>query len=93
MAIINDSQLAFTLQKQTLIFLGYAVLLSVLFFIPDAVEFEYGGVAGIAGYDARSMDPLDLGVPVWTTALPLPIPRTNRRPRARRTSCPIPASP
>ena len=68
MAIINDSQLAFTLRKQTLLFLGYAVLLSVLFFIPDAVEFEYGGVAGIAGYDARSMDPLDLGVPVWTTA-------------------------
>ncbi|MHA1745478.1 MAG: hypothetical protein ACTSWW_05735 [Promethearchaeota archaeon] len=67
MAIINDSQLAFSLNKQSLMFLGYAVLLSVLFFIPDAVEFEYGGVAGIAGYDARSMDPLDLGVPVWTT--------------------------
>ena len=67
-AIINESQVGFPLRKQIFIFIIYAGLLSVLFFIPNAVEFEYAGVSGIEGYNGRSLDPLDLGVPVWSTA-------------------------
>ncbi|MHA1619439.1 MAG: hypothetical protein ACTSVZ_09160, partial [Promethearchaeota archaeon] len=66
--IITDSQKAFPLQKQIIIFIIYATLLSVLFFIPNAVEFEYDTGLGIDGYNSRSLDPLDLGVPVWSTA-------------------------
>ena len=67
MAIISDSQMGFSLGKQVGIFVIYAALLSVLFFIPKGVEFEYNGVPGIEGFNARSLDPLDLGVPVWST--------------------------
>ncbi|MHA1674820.1 MAG: hypothetical protein ACTSYI_14490 [Promethearchaeota archaeon] len=65
--IITDSQKGFSLQKQIIIFIIYAALLSVLFFIPNAVEFEYDGLPGIDGYNSRDLDPLDLGVPVWST--------------------------
>ncbi len=65
--LVSKSQVSFPLWKQITIFVIYAILLSVLFFIPNGVEFEYNGVPGIEGYDTRVLDPLDLGVPVWTT--------------------------
>ena len=64
--LVSKSQVSFPIWKQITLFVIYAVLLSVLFFIPNGVEFEYNGVPGIDGYNNR--DPLDLGVPVWTTA-------------------------
>lgn len=67
-AIINQSQVAFPIRKQIWILIIYLSLLSVLFFIPNGVDFEYNGVAGIDGYNNRSLDPLDLGVPVWSTS-------------------------
>jgi len=66
--LVSKSQVSFPLWKQITIFIIYAVLLSVLFFIPNGVEFEYDGVPGIDGYNNRDLDPLDLGVPVWTLA-------------------------
>ncbi|MHA1777834.1 MAG: hypothetical protein ACTSWC_13790 [Promethearchaeota archaeon] len=67
--IIQKSQVGFPLSRQMTIFLIYAALLAVLFVIPDGVEFEYeGGIKGIEGYNSRSLDPLDLGVPVFSTA-------------------------
>ncbi|GAH02153.1 unnamed protein product, partial [marine sediment metagenome] len=66
--LVSKSQVSFPIGKQILIFVIYAALLSVLFFIPNGVEFEYGGAPGINGYNNRELDPLDLGVPVWSTA-------------------------
>jgi len=45
--LVSKSQVSFPLRKQITIFVIYAALLSVLFFIPNGVEFEYGGVPGI----------------------------------------------
>jgi hypothetical protein len=66
--LISKSQLSFPLWKQISIFLIYLLLLSVLFIIPNGVEFEYNGIPGFEGYNNRSSEPLDLGVPVWSTA-------------------------
>ena len=65
--LVSKSQVSFSLPKQLIIFAIYAALLSVLFIIPNGVEFEYGGVPGIEGYNNRDLIDLDLGVPVWTT--------------------------
>ena len=64
--LVSKSQVSFSLRKQVIIFAVYAALLSVLFFIPNGVDFEYGGTLGIEGYNSRDVD--DLGVPVWSTA-------------------------
>ncbi|WP_371802649.1 hypothetical protein [Candidatus Lokiarchaeum ossiferum] len=64
--MIEKSKESFYLKKQVVISLVYFVLLLVLLLIPEGVDFEYGGVAGISGYNSRSLDPLDLGVPVWS---------------------------
>ena len=66
--LVSKSQVSFPIWKQLVIFVIYAALLSVLFFIPNGVEFEYNGVPGIEGYNNRDVIDLDLGVPVWTTA-------------------------
>jgi hypothetical protein len=66
--IISKSQIGFPLRRQILIFLLYAALLCVLFLIPNGVEFEYNSGVGLEGYNSRSLDPLDLGVPVWSLA-------------------------
>ncbi|WP_457559740.1 hypothetical protein [Candidatus Harpocratesius sp.] len=67
--IIRKSQVGFPLRRQILYTFIYIFLLSVLFFIPDGVVFEYkNGLQGIEGYNQKSVDPLDLGVPVWSTA-------------------------
>ncbi len=65
--LVSKSQVSFKLWKQITMFVIYAALLSVLFFIPNGVEFEYDGVPGIEGYKNRDLIDLDLGVPVWTT--------------------------
>ncbi|MHA1856139.1 MAG: hypothetical protein ACTSYY_08830, partial [Promethearchaeota archaeon] len=64
--LVSKSQVSFSLKKQIIIFVIYALLLSVLFFIPNGVDFEYKSGLGIEGYKSR--DPDDLGVPVWSTA-------------------------
>ena len=64
--LVRKSQVSFPLWKQIAIFVIYAALLSVLFFIPNGVVFEYESGLGIQGYNLR--DPDDLGVPVWSTA-------------------------
>ena len=64
--LVSKSQVSFPLGKQIMIFVIYAALLSVLFFIPDGVVFEYKSGVGIQGYNSRDLD--DLGVPVWSTA-------------------------
>lgn len=65
--IIQKSQVGFSLSQQVKIFLIYAALLAVLFIIPNGVEFEYDSGLGIDGYNSRSLDPLDLGVPIYST--------------------------
>lgn len=64
--LVSKSQVSFSLRKQLIIFTIYAVLLSVLFFIPNGVVFEYESGLGIQGYNLR--DSNDLGVPVWSLA-------------------------
>jgi len=64
--LVSKSQVSFPLSKQIMIFVIYAALLSVLFFIPGGVVFEYESGVGIQGYNSRALD--DLGVPVWSTA-------------------------
>lgn len=66
--IIDISQKGFPLWHQISILVVYGLLLSVLLFIPNGVEFEYDGISGLEGYNSRSLDPLDLGVPVWSTS-------------------------
>ena len=64
--LVSKSQVSFSLRKQLIIFTIYAALLSVLFFIPNGVVFEYESGLGIQGYNLR--DSNDLGVPVWSPA-------------------------
>ena len=64
--LVSKSQVSFSLKKQLIIFAIYAALLSVLFFIPNGVIFEYKTGLGIQGYTLS--DPDDLGVPVWSLA-------------------------
>ena len=64
--LVSKSQVSFKLSKQIIIFVIYAALLSVLFFIPNGVEFEYDTGSGIQGYNLRDSD--DLGFPVWSTS-------------------------
>ena len=64
--LVSKSQISFSLRKQLIIFAIFAALLSVLFFIPNGVVFEYESGLGIQGYNSRDVD--DLGVPVWSTA-------------------------
>lgn len=65
--IIRESNKAYTVQTQIITFLIYLGLLLGLFLIPNGVEFEYKGVAGLTGYNTRRLEPLDLGVPVYST--------------------------
>ncbi len=66
--LVSKSQVSFPLRKQLIIFAIYAALLSILFFIPNGVVFDYDSGLGIEGYKTRDTVDLDLGVPVWTTA-------------------------
>ncbi|MHA1745645.1 MAG: hypothetical protein ACTSWW_06570 [Promethearchaeota archaeon] len=60
---------AFTTFRQLLYTTLYGVLLAGLFVIGlqyGGVEWEYDGVAGLAGYLGRVTEPLEVGVPVWS---------------------------
>jgi hypothetical protein len=64
--MLLKSEKVFTLNKQLMITIGYAIALGVLFFIPEGVEWAYESGRGLTGYNTRATDPLDVGVPVWS---------------------------
>ncbi len=66
--LIRRSKRSFTLKQQIIQSGVLFGLFLVLLIIPNGVEFEYNGIGGMTGYNQRSLDPLDLGVPVWSTA-------------------------
>ncbi len=71
--IILKSTSGFSLKKQLSISIFFIILLIILFLIgiDNGVQWQYKSGMNELGYNSRSLDPLDLGVPVWNLSFSL----------------------
>ena len=65
--MLKKSERVFTRQRQRILYLAYFLILCVLFIVPNGVDWEYDNGIGATAFLNRSLNPLDLGNPIYST--------------------------